>query len=295
MEQHIKFLSGDAELAGTIHIPEGLTGKRRLPAVILAHGFGGTKDGYHYLVTCPWLNERGFVALRFDFRGCGESGGEKGRVIWTEEVEDLRNAVNLLQAQRYVDPDRIGVIGFSLGGCVALYAASSDPRIHTLVAVGAVSDFGRLLRRVKTDEREWEGFMRRVAEGKERRVGTGNPQYLHRDEILPLPSVMITPEDRIRKKVASTSEFTVETVESLLSCKPVHVIGRIAPRAILLIHGENDVLVPPSDSEELFAAAKEPKMLKIVPGVHHFYLTEEDNIRILNPAFQWLAQNLKGS
>src|SRR5712692_12030055 len=68
----------------------------------------------------------GYVALRFDMRGCGESEGVRGRVICLEQVEDTRNAVSYLASSIEIDAKRIGVLGHSFGAAVAVYAAGVE-------------------------------------------------------------------------------------------------------------------------------------------------------------------------
>ena len=82
------------------------------------------------------LNQFGYVTLRFDMRGCGKSEGEFGRVICLEQVEDLGNALDFLAAQPAVDPDRIGAIGSSFGGAVAVYAGGTNPRFAAVISNG---------------------------------------------------------------------------------------------------------------------------------------------------------------
>ena len=64
----------------------------------------------------------GYVALRFDMRGCGESEGEHARVICLEQVSDTQNALTALAKHPAVDAERIAVVGTSFGGAVAVYA-----------------------------------------------------------------------------------------------------------------------------------------------------------------------------
>lgn len=73
------------------------------------HGFGGSRAGAGHPELARALVEAGDVVLRFDFRGCGESDGEPGRVLPEEEIQihDLRAAVDFLQAQPGVDARRL--------------------------------------------------------------------------------------------------------------------------------------------------------------------------------------------
>lgn len=77
MQQDVAFVSDGHRLTGVVHVPDGLPPGERRPAVIMMHGFGANRNGGPAWV-CGQLEAWGYVALRFDFRGCGESGGERG-------------------------------------------------------------------------------------------------------------------------------------------------------------------------------------------------------------------------
>ena len=78
----------------------------------------------------------GYVALRFDMRGCGESEGERGRVICLEQVEDTRNARRFLATRPEVDPRAHRRVGHSFGAAVAVYAGGVDERVAAVHLVG---------------------------------------------------------------------------------------------------------------------------------------------------------------
>src|SRR5260370_15364333 len=137
-EQRITFKFEDLTLAGAVRVPDGVGPAERRPAFIVLHGFGSNKDAGNVLGPCAMLGELGYVTLRFDMPGCGESEGERGRLICLEQVGATREALSLLAQHSSVDPKRIAVIGSSFGAAVAVYAGGGDPR----VAAG-VSAFGR--------------------------------------------------------------------------------------------------------------------------------------------------------
>src|SRR2546428_751338 len=69
-------------------------------------------------------------------RGCGESEGERGRVICMEQVEDTRSALDFLIESGFADPKRNGVFGHSFGAAVAVYAAGTEPRFAVCISSG---------------------------------------------------------------------------------------------------------------------------------------------------------------
>ena len=104
MTEAVTFPSDGLQLSGAVHLPEGLRPGERRPAIIMMHGFGANKNGGPEWV-CRQFAAWGYVALRFDYRGCGESEGERGRIIPSEEIADALNAVSYMAARPEVDPD----------------------------------------------------------------------------------------------------------------------------------------------------------------------------------------------
>lgn len=103
-------------------------------AVVLRHGAGSTRTDV--LAQAAVLGRGGYGVLMLDARGHGASGGRAMDLGWFGD-EDVRAGVDLLVAQPEVDPDRIGVVGLSMGGEEAIGAAATDPRIRAVVAEGA--------------------------------------------------------------------------------------------------------------------------------------------------------------
>src|SRR5690348_7553740 len=111
MEERVTFESAGHQLVGIIHRPSDLKPGEKRAAIIALHGFGGTMAGAGGSNPAQYFCDMGYVALRFDFRGCGQSPGERGRIICLEEVEDARNALSFLATRREVDPARIALMG----------------------------------------------------------------------------------------------------------------------------------------------------------------------------------------
>ena len=133
------------------------------------------------------LSELGYVTLRFDMRGCGDSEGEFGRVICLEQVEDTRNALTFLAQHPAVDPERIAVIGSSFGGAVAVYAGGVDERVAAVISNGGWGDGERKFRGQHKSPEEWARFTKMLEEGREHRAKTGKSLMVPRYDIVPIP------------------------------------------------------------------------------------------------------------
>jgi uncharacterized protein len=256
MEQTISFASDGLTLKGFLHVTDG-TGKR--PGLVLCHGFGGSCRGAGHPELAKALEQAGYVVLRFDFRGCGQSEGRRGDVIVDEEIADLRHALDFLATQPAVDAARIGVIGASLGGSVAIEVAASDARVKVCVANGSIGNGERRYRAQYRDDAAWQAFLKQLDAAKR------NNTPLSRFDIVHIPE-----RDRGGLPPGAIMEFTAATAQSLLDSCPERVVGKIAPRPLLLIHPRGDGVVPYGESEALAKEAGTNAELHIIDGSAHF-------------------------
>lgn len=282
MEERVHFTSDGLRLSAILEMPEGRRGP--LPAVTVLHGFGSNKDSDTMRTAAKLFTSLGYAALRFDMRGCGESAGARGRVICLEQVEDTRNAVTFLSSRKEIDPARIAVFGHSFGAAVAIYAAGVDSRIAACISSGGWGDGAKKFRKQHESPEAWRrfaGMMERGREAKRR----GETMMVPRFDIVP-----IRPELRGNLASGSILEFPFEVVESMYAFTANEVVGRIAPRPLLLLHPANDTVTPTEQSIDLFRHAGQPTDLHLVAGVDHF-LFSEGNTLVLNLVRDWLAQH----
>src|SRR5271169_4520256 len=158
MEEVVSVPSAGLQLHGVVSIPAGIKPANRRAAFLVLHGFGGNSDSAGVLQPTRVLNEFGYVTLRFDMRGCGKSEGEFGSVICLDQVEDLGNALLFLAKHPAVDPDRIGAIGSSFGGAVAVYAGGTNPRVAAVVSSGGWGHGERKFRGQHRTPEAWAKF-----------------------------------------------------------------------------------------------------------------------------------------
>ena len=100
-------------------------------AVILLHGYGSNR--LEMRPHAEVLARHGYGVLLYDLRGHGESQGEVRAFGW-EDVKDVQIALRFLSNRDEVDPDRIGILGFSIGGQIAIRAAAEYPQIKGVIA-----------------------------------------------------------------------------------------------------------------------------------------------------------------
>ena len=282
-EQPVTIPSAGLELSGAVHVPGGMRAPERRAGFLVLHGFGSNKTSSNTMQPTRVLGELGYVVLRFDMRGCGDSGGERGRVICLEQVEDTRNAVSFLAAHPAVDPQRIAVIGSSFGGAVAVYAAGVDERLAAVISNGGWGDGERKFRGQHRSPQEWARFTAMLREGREHQARTGKSLMVPRYDIVPIP-----PHLRGNLAAGSIQSFPAETAQSMLDFRADDVVGRIAPRPLLLLHAANDSVTPTEQSIELFRRAGQPTELHLISDADHFMLGE-GNTRVWDLLRGWLA------
>ena len=281
-DERVSFKSGHLTLAGTVRVPDGLKAGERRPAFLLLHGFGSNMNAGNVLAPAKLLEQLGYVTLRFDMRGCGESEGEKGRLICLEQVEDTQAAVNFMERHPHTDPSRIGVLGSSFGAAVAVYAGGVDNRIAAVISASGWGNGETKFRGQHKGPAAWKKFTDMLAEGKRHREKTGKSLMVPRYDIVPIP-------EHLRGHLApgSVLMFPAETAQSMFDFRAEDVVGNIAPRPLLLLHSAHDSVTPTEQSIDMFKRAGQPTDLHLFDGTDHFMFAES-NARVRTVLVDWL-------
>lgn len=182
---------------------------------------------------------------------CRGAWGSEGVYRCRTLVEDAQAGLEFLRSRPGVDRGRIGVFGFSMGGWTALHLAARRSDLRAVCAVAPVGRPGRLSGRPLRD------FIR----AKSGVLRAGDPGDLARDY-----------------------EMHVRAHD------PVEAVVRIAPRPLLLVHGDRDEVVLPAVSRRLYDAAPGPKRLVIVRGAGHSFFRQRERLCAL--AAGWFKEAL---
>ncbi|HEY2528732.1 MAG TPA: alpha/beta fold hydrolase [Xanthobacteraceae bacterium] len=289
-EDVVSFISAGLRLHGMLGVPDDLRRSERRAGFLVLHGFGSNCESANVLQPTRVLSDFGYVTLRFDMRGCGKSEGEFGRVICLEQVEDLGHALAFLATHPAVDPDRIGLIGSSFGGAVAVYAGGTNPRVAAVISNGGWGHGERKFRGQHQTPEAWAKFTDMLEEGRAYRARTGQSLMVPRYDIVPIPAHV--KENLDKQKVGmlapgSVEMFPAETAQSMFDFCAEDVVGKIAPRPLLLIHAANDSVTPTEQSIEMFKRAGQPTELHLFGGLDHF-LFAENSTRVWSLLRNWL-------
>ena len=150
--RRIDIFSEGVRMTGYLFALPSLSKSQTLPAIIMAHGWGGTQNLLRLDAT--EFAREGYLVLTFDYRGWGESDS---RVILKEAIPDSKrtdfkadvhairevvdpldmaadwqNAIHWIHGEPQADVRRLGLWGSSMGGSFAVYAAAHDPRIRAV-------------------------------------------------------------------------------------------------------------------------------------------------------------------
>ncbi len=283
MEERVSFTSDGLNLSGTISLPDGLKAGEKRPAFIVLHGFGSTQNAANVLSPCALLNRLGYVAMRFDMRGCGDSEGERGKLICLEQVTDTRNALTLLQSQPYIETTRVGVIGSSFGAAVAVYATGVDEGFAACISASGWGNGAKKFESQHSEPGAFEKFLKMLDDGRKYRERTGQSMIVSRYDIVPIP-----PHLRGHVVERSIIDMPVETAQSMYDFRAEEMIGKIGPRPVLLLHSAVDSVTPTEQTIRMFERANAPCEMHLFSGTDHFMFAER-NQRVHDVVTAWLG------
>lgn len=257
-------------LATTITHPSNTTAPA--PAVVLVAG-PGPQDRDYFAFGVPIFGQlagalarAGVLAVRYDVRGSGRSGGRQESARIGEYAEDALAVVKWLRKRKDVDDRRIVVAGYGDAAPIALLAASRDDDVTGVILIGAYGQNGRDVT-IDRQKRVLAPLPLTDAE-KTARIGL---QVQVMDAVASGKGWEALPEEL--RDQADTPWF-----KSWLQFEPAEVIRRI-DRPILIVHGARDTDVPADEADRLERlAASRPKIgvaatrKAIVPGVDHLLL-----------------------
>jgi uncharacterized protein len=279
----VSFGSAGSTLAGFLRLPDG--GAPPYPVVVQGPGWLGLAGTRSYVPYHEAFTAAGFAVLAFDYRGFGASEGDATVVDPAAQVADWLAAVAFSAACPELDVQRLAVFGSGgTGGGNAIEVAARDGRVRAVVAQVPIADGEDWLRRQRTAE-QWLTFRAQVAEDPDRMVlargeltiGGGDRAGWKRDV-----------DGRVPERVRLAS------AEALFRYRPLDVVGRIAPRATMIVAVEDDDVTPTDHARRLFDAAGQPKRLVLQRGTTHYRAYADHRHVVLPMMVQWFERHVLG-
>lgn len=223
---------------------------------VFCHGFLSGKRSTTNTTLSRLLDARGVATFAFDFFGQGESDGPFEALTTTQAVGQAMAALDLVRQKGFT---RVGLMGSSFGGLVAILAAAQRQDLACLALKCPVVDFGEELRLTFGDHElaQWKAT----------------------DTI---PNIMGGP-DRIRLRYA----FYDDCLRQI-----AYAPARTITAPTLIVQGEQDECVPLHQSRDLYDALQAPKRLELLPGADHQFTKAEDFRRMTTLIADWLSSYL---
>ena len=293
MIKDVQFWSDGTRLAGNVLYPKGHTASEKLPALVLCHGWGGTKAHLNGQIA-PSFARAGYVVFTFDYRGWGESNSrliipgdmpkpdEDGNVTVKvlavqqlvdplDQQEDIDAAITFIEGEPGVDPNRIGIWGSSFGGGHVIWRAAHDSRVKCVLAqVGSMNSRSGL---------ELDPGLDVIHANKIKRV---------RGELAPLPLDDDKPEG------LTGSPYYERFVEFV----PVEHVSKITV-PVLIIDAENEHYFDIKDhGGAVYAALKGrvPTEYHVFEDIGHYDVYRGETLqKCLALQISWLDKYLKGA
>lgn len=242
-----------ATLPGYLLLPKGRD-RQRIPALIRIGGLDSTAEELYFAGGAAAI-ERNIACLILDAPGHGAALRLRKIPTRFDYEKPVAAAVDYLQGRPEVDPNRIALMGWSVGGYYAPRAAAFEHRLKACVAWGALFDGPSLLQ-----QRPWDLWPASFRQQMQWVLGVNDGQEA---------------QEKLQ-------QFTLRGVIQEIRCP------------ILITHGELDILVPVSEAHTMYEEAPEPKMLKVFTaqegGAAH---CQADNLALAHQfMFDWLEDQL---
>jgi dipeptidyl aminopeptidase/acylaminoacyl peptidase len=292
--EDVTFFSEGAKIAAFWRTPDEVSAP--VPAVIQGPGWLGLRDQSLYVRYHQALTDAGFGVLIFDYRGFGDSEGDRGRLSPRAQLEDLVNGVTYLTSRKDVDADAIGTFGTGgTGGGNAVLLAACDPRIRAAVSQVPVSDGRDWLHRMRS-EAEWLAYLADLETDRVARVTTGSGKRVHPREGIMVP----TPERRataVKKDVDDRIPTDVPLAaadEIIRDYRPIDA-ARNLRTPLMVIGVEGDATTPTDHASALYEVAAGPKALILQRHTTHYAAYDKYWETVTPRIVDWFLTHLHGS
>lgn len=243
------------KIRGVVNKPD-FSGK--FPCVVFCHGFTGNKIEHHFMFVdiARALEKLNIAAVRFDFTGSGESDGNFKEMTITTEVEDCEAVLEYCKTLDYVDRENINILGFSMGGTIAIINSAKHLDIikNTILISPATDMYGLFIAAVREEKLD-----------------------------ILLEKNYVNFDGNLLSKKAIDDAFNYRIFDYIKKMK----------QNILIVHGTNDESVPPMSSEKIKEILKNKVQLKFVRGAGHCYSEPQYHNELMHAIIAFVESSIK--
>ena len=236
------------KLAGTLHVPKANEGR----GVVLGHCFTCSRHTGILRQLADDLSREGFMTLRFDFSGNGQSEGVFTESTYSKQISEMQTATDFLAAR---GAGWIGVAGHSMGGLISFLTAA---RTDGIMAVCALASRLTGIRATHFLSREQRGTLQR----------TGEVFFSSRGRSLKLTGEFFSDADNFN---------------------PVDLF-KAFHKPLLVVHGDMDEIIPVEEAYKVRDLSSDRVDLEIVPNADHMFSREEDRRDISRFVASWFKE-----
>lgn len=289
-EQEVSFHSEGSRIAATWRTPDEVDGP--VAAIIQGPGWLGLRTAKLYVRYHEALTAAGFGVLVLDYRGFGDSEGDRSNLSFRGQLADLRNGVSYLTSREDVRADGVGVFGSGgTGGGNAVLLAAADPRVRVAVSQLPVADGADWLHRMRS-EHEWLSFLAMLEEDRRDRVTTGKGRLVHPREQIMVP----TPERRATTVKADVDDriptaVSLAAADEILEYRPVDA-ARGLRTPLMVIAVEGDATTPTDHAQRIYEAAAGPRSLVLQRHTTHYAAYDKYWETVTPRIVAWFKQHL---
>jgi fermentation-respiration switch protein FrsA (DUF1100 family) len=297
--EKVTFNNNNLKMAGNLYLPKDFNENKKYPAIITVHPGGGVKEQTSGLYAQK-MAEQGYVALAFDASHQGESEGlPRFLENPTERVEDIKSAVDYVSTLKFVNAEKIGLIGICAGGGYSVNAAMTEKRIKAIAVASPVSTGNKKGWDGKTPISESLATLQAVAKQRTAEANGAEPIYVNYVPEKPdgnTPNDLVEAHDYYRTPRAqhpnSTNQLLFTSLDKMLAFEAFTNIETFLSQPILVIVGSK--AGSRWQGEEIYKKAKSQKELKIIDGATHMDLYDIPKyvIQVANDMTTFFGKNL---
>ncbi len=251
------------------------------------------------------LADLGYLAITFDPRYFGESGGEP-RYYYdpANVIADFHSAVRYAFSRSDVDPERVAALGVCMGGGYAVSLGAREKRLKAICAVAGGYDIGATFQQMQGVD-GFADFQAQLNRKIQEQFRTGQTAYIptiarSTDTLAAMPNAeAYSFYDRTSKAYAPnwSPDFAAMSLEPYLAYTAVDQAPLVAPVPIQFIHGTLDVFLLPQYAQDAYDNAQGTKELVWIETNNHIELYDQDPSvsNAVEHIDRWLSAHVKGN